>query len=106
MLRGAASRGCTEQGARRGAFRRFGSRFFVPAVGPAVCSIPHGHVPGVQGRARMTTTTYTIDPDITTATTLPSSFYRDDAAFEAAKDRVFARSWQWLGDVSDVAHPG
>lgn len=54
----------------------------------------------------MTTSTYTIDPDITTATTLPSSFYRDDAAFEAAKDRVFARSWQWLGDVSDVAHPG
>ena len=51
-------------------------------------------------------TRYTVDPDITIATTLPASFYRDEAAFASARERVFARSWHWLGDVSDVAQPG
>lgn len=51
-------------------------------------------------------TRYTVDPDITTATTLPASFYRDEAAFAAARERVFGRSWHWLGDIADVAPPG
>jgi choline monooxygenase len=49
---------------------------------------------------------YQVDLDITRASTLPSTFYRDAAAYERAKERVFARSWQWIGDTEDVALPG
>ena len=51
-------------------------------------------------------TPYAIDPDIEVATTLPSSFYRDPATYELVKERVFARTWQWIGDTDDVALPG
>jgi choline monooxygenase len=51
-------------------------------------------------------TSYAVDPDITRASTLPSAFYRDAAAHERVKERVFARSWQWIGDTEDVAQPG
>lgn len=47
-----------------------------------------------------------IDPDITCARTLPARFYRDPAVYEAVRERVFARSWQWVGDLGDVAAPG
>ncbi|MCK9687090.1 aromatic ring-hydroxylating oxygenase subunit alpha [Scleromatobacter humisilvae] len=50
--------------------------------------------------------TYHVHPDITLAHTLPSAFYRDLAAYERVKERVFARSWQWIGDIEDVAPPG
>ena len=49
---------------------------------------------------------YAVDPDITLASTLPSAFYRDEQAYELTKERVFARSWQWIGDTADVAQPG
>ena len=48
---------------------------------------------------------YAVDPDITAASTLPGSFYRDAAAFAAARERVFARTWQWIGDLADVTAP-
>ena len=48
---------------------------------------------------------YAVDPDITVARTLASAFYRDADAFEAAKEQVFARSWQWIGALDDVAAP-
>jgi len=48
---------------------------------------------------------YAVDADIAGASTLPAAFYRDAAAWEATRERVFARSWQWLGDVADVAAP-
>ncbi|UCD62456.1 MAG: Rieske 2Fe-2S domain-containing protein [Flavobacteriaceae bacterium] len=38
-----------------------------------------------------------IDPDIRKAETLPASFYRNPDYFEAVKERVFCRSWQWIG---------
>ena len=50
--------------------------------------------------------TYTVDPDITRATTIASSFYRDEATYALARQRVFARSWQWIGDLADVVAPG
>lgn len=50
--------------------------------------------------------TYAIDPDITVAATLPGSFYSDAATFAAMREKVFARTWQWLGSVDDVAEPG
>jgi choline monooxygenase len=47
-------------------------------------------------------TLFTIDPDITTAKTLDSSFYTDQANFDLARERIFARSWQWIGNLDDV----
>lgn len=43
---------------------------------------------------------FEIDPDITKAETLPATFYRDPEVFEALKQRVFHRSWQWLGPTA------
>ncbi len=37
---------------------------------------------------------YRIDPDIRRAATLPGDFYQSADAFEACRERVFARSWQ------------
>jgi choline monooxygenase len=48
---------------------------------------------------------YCVDPDIAVAATLESRFYRDADAYAAARERVFARTWQWLGDLADVAQP-
>jgi choline monooxygenase len=49
---------------------------------------------------------FTIDPDIAQARTLPSAFYLDPAVHALARERVFARTWQWLGDLDDVAVAG
>lgn len=46
------------------------------------------------------------DPDIVRARTPDARFYLDDAAFAAVRERVFARSWQWLGDLAEVDAPG
>jgi choline monooxygenase len=46
---------------------------------------------------------YAVDGDIASAHTLPGSFYSDLDAFERSRDKVFARSWQWLGDLADVS---
>jgi len=48
---------------------------------------------------------YEIDADITRASTLPGRFYADPVAFGVMRERVFARSWQFLGDLSDVGKP-
>lgn len=49
---------------------------------------------------------YSVDPDITAASTINSRFYHDDATFALVRERVFARTWQWLGDLTNVAAPG
>lgn len=49
---------------------------------------------------------YGIHPDVEQASTLPSDFYTGSEAFERAKDRIFARSWQWIGDANLVKVPG
>jgi choline monooxygenase len=50
-------------------------------------------------------TEYQVDPDITVAHTLPGVFYGDPAAFDRMRNRVFARTWQWIGPLDDVAEP-
>ncbi|HSH21781.1 MAG TPA: aromatic ring-hydroxylating dioxygenase subunit alpha [Candidatus Caenarcaniphilales bacterium] len=50
----------------------------------------------------MTVTT----PDVARASTLPSRFYLDDAALDAEKERVFARTWQLVARLDDLARPG
>jgi choline monooxygenase len=49
---------------------------------------------------------YQVDPDITVASTLPGAYYTDEAAWASSRERVFGRSWQWIGDLRDVAAPG
>ena len=47
-----------------------------------------------------------VDPDIACARTPDARFYVDEAVFAAVRERVFARSWQWIGDLADVREPG
>lgn len=49
---------------------------------------------------------FEIDKDIRRASTLPARVYSDPEYFEFQKDRVFARSWQWIGDSARVKAPG
>ncbi len=46
-----------------------------------------------------------INPDITKAETLPALFYKDEAIFEALKEKVFLKSWQFIGDENLVRLP-
>jgi choline monooxygenase len=48
---------------------------------------------------------FSVDPDVSVASTLDKRFYLDEAAYAQARERIFARSWQWIGDLADVAQP-
>ncbi len=53
---------------------------------------------------------YRINADIRKAETLPATFYTDREVFDALRERVFARSWQWIGDeqmvpLQQMVHP-
>lgn len=48
---------------------------------------------------------FRIDPDVARATTIDKRFYLDDTVWQRTLERVFARSWQWIGDLHDVAAP-
>lgn len=48
---------------------------------------------------------YAVDPDITLAATLDARFYSDGEAFALSRERIFARTWQWIGALDDVAAP-
>ena len=47
-----------------------------------------------------------IDPEIARASTLPGEFYTSQDVHDALRERVFARSWQWVGHAGEVAQPG
>lgn len=47
-----------------------------------------------------------IDPDIRRAATLPARIYRDSVFFESVKEKIFARSWQFVGDADRLKGPG
>lgn len=47
-----------------------------------------------------------IHPDITRAWTPHSEFYTSDAAFQHCREKVFARSWQFVGDETLARVPG
>lgn len=47
-----------------------------------------------------------IDPDIRRAWTLPGRIYSDPEIFARARERLFARSWQWVGETEQVKIPG
>jgi choline monooxygenase len=48
---------------------------------------------------------FTVDPDISKASTLPSSFYRSEIVFKDIKEKVFLKSWQFIGDEELVKLP-
>ena len=41
-----------------------------------------------------------IDADITKSETLPAYFYKSQEVFDLLKEKVFVKSWQWVGDVN------
>ena len=45
---------------------------------------------------------FEIDPDIRSARTLDSSFYTDERYFDITREKIFARTWQFLGMVPQV----
>jgi choline monooxygenase len=53
---------------------------------------------------------FNINKDIRIAETLPAKFYRSQKVFDAIKEDIFLKTWQWIGDESLVplaqyAHP-
>lgn len=51
-------------------------------------------------------TKFQIDPDISIARTLDTDFYTDPDLFGISKERIFANSWQYIGDDSVIASSG
>ena len=49
---------------------------------------------------------FTIDPDIAKAKTPDTGFYTDPQLFEQAKAKLFAPSWQFIGDIDQVKEAG
>jgi choline monooxygenase len=47
-----------------------------------------------------------MDPNLATASTLPSKFYLEPAVLAQEKENVFARTWQIVGRSEQVAKPG
>ena len=45
---------------------------------------------------------FDINPNIIRAHTLASDFYTDEECFEQSKEKIFARSWQFLGTSDEV----
>lgn len=47
-----------------------------------------------------------VHPEVARAETLDKAFYLDPALQPLQHERLFARSWQWLGDLTAVREPG
>lgn len=47
-----------------------------------------------------------IDPDISRASTIDSSFYTSQHYFDLCREKLFSRSWQLIGDSDQVSEPG
>jgi choline monooxygenase len=52
------------------------------------------------------TSRWHVDPDVTRAETLDKAFYLEAAAQAEQRERIFARSWQWLGDLAGAEQAG
>ncbi len=49
---------------------------------------------------------YQVEPDIGRAWTLPATLYLDANVFAAEKEKIFSRTWQVVGHVSQTSNPG
>jgi choline monooxygenase len=49
---------------------------------------------------------YFVDPDIAKAQTIHSAFYNSAGVFEQCKEKIFAQTWQFVGDSGRVTESG
>lgn len=49
---------------------------------------------------------FNINPDISSAETLPSEFYTNEKYFDLSKEKIFSRSWQYVCDAESARIPG
>jgi choline monooxygenase len=49
---------------------------------------------------------FEVNPDISKAKTIAADFYLNPRYFEEAKEKIFAKSWQFVGDTDHVKEPG
>jgi choline monooxygenase len=49
---------------------------------------------------------YFIDPDITRANTIDTDFYTGEESYRHSREKIFAMSWQFVGDLDMVKLPG
>lgn len=49
---------------------------------------------------------FSVEADIRSASTLDSEFYTSEEAFTVSKEKIFARTWHYLGDSEDVRVSG
>jgi len=47
-----------------------------------------------------------VHPDIAQAQTLSTDFYLKPEYFDSSKEKIFAKTWQWIGDTDQVKEPG
>jgi choline monooxygenase len=47
-----------------------------------------------------------VDPDIALARTLDKAFYQDRGLFWQSREKIFSRSWLWVGSDSQAQEPG
>jgi choline monooxygenase len=51
-------------------------------------------------------TILSVDADIKKASTLPSEFYTSAENFELSKEKIFAKTWQFVGDTDELRIAG
>lgn len=49
---------------------------------------------------------FNVDPDIAKAKTISTDIYLKPEYFEQAKEKIFSRSWQFIGDTDQAKDPG
>ena len=47
-----------------------------------------------------------MDKNIATAKTLSTDFYLKEEYYEAAKEKIFSKAWQFVGDTDQVKESG
>ena len=47
-----------------------------------------------------------VDPDIAKAKTIDTDFYTQQKFYDEAKEKIFAPSWQFIGDAGKIKEPG
>src|SRR6516164_5215722 len=50
--------------------------------------------------------TFHVDPTIADAKTIDTSFYLSKKYFEESKEKIFATTWQFVGDLDQVKEKG
>src|SRR5258708_26725266 len=49
---------------------------------------------------------FEVNPSIAKAKTISTRFYLDPRCLEESKEKIFAKSWQWIGDTTLIKENG